>query len=118
MPLEGTAVLGDKAFGAKAIRVHRKYRTNAYLRDNMPYDTQTDTYICPAGKQFVPIHETKRKSTTGHVILDQIVHVSDAFGHIVNMVNDLGNQLALKRSGYAINGKHNLIQFRTHIAAN
>jgi len=44
----------------------RKYRTNAYLRENMPYDTQADTYTCPAGKQFEPIYETKRKSKTGY----------------------------------------------------
>jgi transposase len=44
----------------------RKYRTNAYLRDNMPYDAQTDTYTCPVGKQFQPIYETKRKSKTGY----------------------------------------------------
>ena len=44
----------------------RKYRTNAYLRENMPYDAQTDTYTCPAGKQFEPIYQTKRKSKTGY----------------------------------------------------
>lgn len=43
----------------------RKYRTNAYLRENMPYDAEADTYTCPAGKQFEPIYETKRKSKTG-----------------------------------------------------
>jgi transposase len=40
----------------------RKYRTNAYLRENMPYHEQTDTYTCPAGKQFKPLYETKRRS--------------------------------------------------------
>jgi len=27
----------------------RKYRTNAYLRENMPYSAQTDTYTCRQG---------------------------------------------------------------------
>ena len=44
----------------------RKYRTNPYLRDNMPYDAQTDTYTCPAGKQFVPSCKAKRRSKTGY----------------------------------------------------
>jgi len=44
----------------------RKYRTNAYLRENMPYDAQADTYTCPAGKQFEPICQTKRKSKSGY----------------------------------------------------
>jgi transposase len=43
----------------------RKYRTNAYLRENMPYDPDTDTYTCPAGHTFEPIYETKRKSKRG-----------------------------------------------------
>jgi transposase len=44
----------------------RKYRTNAYLRENMPYDAQTDSYTCPAGKTFEPIYETQRRSKTGY----------------------------------------------------
>ena len=43
----------------------RKYRTNAYLRENMPYDPITDTYICPQGKPFSSIYTTKRKSVSG-----------------------------------------------------
>lgn len=44
----------------------RKYRSNAYLRDNMPYDPETDTYTCPAGKTLRPIYETKRRSKSGY----------------------------------------------------
>ena len=43
----------------------RKYKTNAYLRENMPYDQDTDTYTCPAGSLFEPIYTTIRKSTSG-----------------------------------------------------
>ena len=43
----------------------RKHRTNAYLRENMPYDAQADTYTCPAGKLFKPVYQTKRRSKTG-----------------------------------------------------
>ena len=39
----------------------RKYRTNAYLRDNMPYDPKADTYTCPAGNVFERIGEAQRK---------------------------------------------------------
>ena len=44
----------------------RKYRNNAYLRDNMPYDSTMDTYTCPAGNTFERIYETKRKSKSGY----------------------------------------------------
>ena len=43
----------------------RKYKTNAYLRENMPYDGVTDTYICPQGNLFSYIYTTKRKNTSG-----------------------------------------------------
>ncbi len=43
----------------------RKYRNNVYLRENMPYDNETDTYTCPAGKTFTNIGERKRKSKSG-----------------------------------------------------
>jgi len=44
----------------------RKYRSNAYLRDNMPYDPDTDTYICPAGNTFTPRYEKKKRSKSGY----------------------------------------------------
>jgi transposase len=43
----------------------RKYKTNAYLRENMPYNSENDTYTCPAGDTFTPIYTTVRKSTSG-----------------------------------------------------
>lgn len=44
----------------------RKYRTNVYLREHMPYDAATDTYTCPAGNIFAHIYDTKRRSKTGY----------------------------------------------------
>jgi transposase len=43
----------------------RKYKTNAYLRENMPYNPENNTYTCPAGDIFAPIYNTVRKSTSG-----------------------------------------------------
>ena len=43
----------------------RKYKTNAYLRENMPYDPQSDTYTCPAGHLFRYIYTTKKRNTSG-----------------------------------------------------
>lgn len=44
----------------------RGYRNNAYLREHMPYDAQSDTYTCPAGNTFVPRYETIRRSKSGY----------------------------------------------------
>jgi len=43
----------------------RKHKTNIYLRENMPYDPQADTYTCPNGSHFISIYTTTRKSTSG-----------------------------------------------------
>ena len=43
----------------------RKYKTNAYLRENMPYNPEADTYTCPEGSLFVNLYTTKRRSTSG-----------------------------------------------------
>ena len=43
----------------------RKYRTNGFLRENMPYDPIADTYRCPAGATFIHSYDTKRRSKTG-----------------------------------------------------
>ena len=43
----------------------RKYKTNAYLRENIPYDPESDTYACPQGNLFSYIYTTTRKSASG-----------------------------------------------------
>jgi len=43
----------------------RKYKTNAYLRENMPYDPETDTYTCPAGHLFTYLYTTKKRNSSG-----------------------------------------------------
>jgi transposase len=55
----------------------RKYRSNAYLRDNMPYDESSDTYTCAAGKTFERVGETKRKSKSG---FESNVTIYECFG--------------------------------------
>ena len=43
----------------------RKYKSNAYLRENMPYDPDEDVYTCPEGNFFSYSHTTTRKSVSG-----------------------------------------------------
>ena len=43
----------------------RKYKNNAYLRENMPYNQETDTYTCPQGNLFSNLYTTTRKSISG-----------------------------------------------------
>jgi transposase len=40
----------------------RKYRNNKYIKENMPYDAETDSYICPAGRRINAAYEHIRKS--------------------------------------------------------
>jgi len=43
----------------------RKFKDNAYLLENMPYDADTDTYTCPANEPFVFSYTFTRKSASG-----------------------------------------------------
>jgi transposase len=58
----------------------RRYRNDAYLRDNMPYDAAKDTYACPAGNVFEPICETRRKSKSGYESAVTVYECSDCAG--------------------------------------
>jgi len=43
----------------------RKYRNNKHLKENMTYDPQTDSYICPDGRRITAVYESIRKSASG-----------------------------------------------------
>lgn len=45
----------------------RRWQTNSYLMENMPYDAQTDTYTCPAGNVMRPASVKHSRSKTGYV---------------------------------------------------
>ncbi len=44
----------------------RRFRKNAFLRENMPYDAAEDSYLCPAGKKLCHCYDTIRRSKTGY----------------------------------------------------
>lgn len=43
----------------------RKHRANKHLKENMPYDPQSDSYMCPDGRQITAVYESIRKSASG-----------------------------------------------------
>jgi len=45
----------------------RKYKNNAYLRENMAYNEIDDTYTCPNGNLFIFSYTYKRKSRSGFI---------------------------------------------------
>jgi transposase len=45
----------------------RRWQTNGYLIENMPYDAQTDTYTCPGGHIMRPVGLQHSSSKTGYV---------------------------------------------------
>ena len=45
----------------------RKYKNNAYLRENMTYNENDDTYTCPNGDLFTYSYSYERKSKSGFV---------------------------------------------------
>jgi transposase len=45
----------------------KKYKNNAYLRENMTYDETNDTYTCPNGNLFTYSYTRQKKSRSGFV---------------------------------------------------
>lgn len=43
----------------------KKYKSNIYQRENLPYDPEADEYTCPNGKKLSVAHEGIRKSKSG-----------------------------------------------------
>ena len=43
----------------------RKFRNNKHLKENMPYDLQTDSYTCPGGRRITAVFEKTRTSRSG-----------------------------------------------------
>jgi hypothetical protein len=43
----------------------RRYRSNKFIKENMPYDAETDSYTCPAGRRLAAEYDTIRKSKSG-----------------------------------------------------
>lgn len=48
------------------VRKTQRYKKNAFLRENMPYDATEDSYLCPAGKKLHFTGESLRYSRTGY----------------------------------------------------
>ena len=44
----------------------RRWQTNGYLVENMPYDAQTDSYTCPNGSVMHPVGMKRSRSKTGY----------------------------------------------------
>lgn len=59
----------------------RKYKNNVFLKENFPYDADTDTYLCPASKTLT--YRNTRKDThkkTGFVSHSRIYEAEDCSG--------------------------------------
>jgi transposase len=50
----------------------RKYRTDISKRENMPYDAESDSYICHAGHRIQTAYEKKTKSKAGYPIVTTV----------------------------------------------
>ena len=50
----------------------RKYKNDIGRRENMPYDTVADSYVCHIGRHLNVAYERKTKSTAGYPILTTV----------------------------------------------
>ena len=58
----------------------KKYRTDISKRENMPYDAESDSYICHAGHRIQAAYEKKTKSTAGYPIVTTVYTCAECSG--------------------------------------
>ena len=58
----------------------KKYRTDISKRENMPYDAESDGYICYAGHRIEAAYEKKTKSKSGYSIVTTVYACTECSG--------------------------------------
>jgi hypothetical protein len=58
----------------------KKYKTDIGKRENMPYDVESDSYICKAGKKIQASYEKRTKSTAGYPIVTTVYSCTECDG--------------------------------------
>ncbi len=53
------------------VKKTRKYKKDIYRVENMPYDAENDSYICPNGRELVHVSDSKRKNENGYICTKQ-----------------------------------------------
>ena len=61
-------------------RTDKKHRENPFNADNLFYNTQTDTYYCPAGQPMTYIGERKRKTGNGFLQTHRLYQAKNCEG--------------------------------------
>lgn len=58
----------------------KKYRADIGKRENMPYEAESDSYICHMGYKIQAAYEEKKKSKAGYPILTTVYSCTDCDG--------------------------------------
>ena len=58
----------------------KQYRTDISKRENMPYNAQSDSYICHAGHNIQAAYEKKTKSAAGYPIVTTVYSCTECSG--------------------------------------
>jgi hypothetical protein len=58
----------------------KKYRSDIGKRENMPYDAESDSYICHIGRRIQTAYEKKTKSKAGYPIVTTVYSCTECLG--------------------------------------
>ncbi len=53
------------------VKKTRKYKNDIYRVENIPYDKESDSFICPNGKKLTYAYDSKKKNDNGYVCTKQ-----------------------------------------------
>lgn len=80
--LEQEGVEGYVKYNSFHREKRRKVKNDPYRKENFPYDEQSDSYLCPAGKALEFTYETRSRTKNGYVTLQRIYRAHGCEGCI------------------------------------
>ena len=97
----------------------KKYRTDIGKRENMPYDSGSDSYICHAGHRIQVSYEKKTKSKAGYPIVTTVYSCTECAGcpHKEKCINKGNSKTPLEERSKNLYVSKNFLRQREEMEA-
>lgn len=97
----------------------KKYRTDISKRENMPYDAESDSYICHMGHRIQATYEKKTKSKAGYSIVTTVYSCTECAGclHKEKCIKKGSSKIPLEERSKNLHVSKNFLRQREEMEA-
>jgi transposase len=97
----------------------KKYRTDIGKRENMPYDPESDSYICHAGHRIQASYEKKTTSKSGYPIVTTVYACTECLGcpHKEKCIKKGSSKMPLEERSKNLHVSKNFLRQREEMEA-